>query len=76
LEKVANYLDASDKVPELMENILGTKLKIKKQRDPLKPKRILSHRFGFKMPKGGGVLRNPYKAIYNRVYNYVAKKLF
>mgnify|MGYP000001683053 CR=1 FL=1 len=44
--------------------------------DPLKPKRILSHRFGFKMPKGGGVLRNPYKAIYNRVYNYVAKKLF
>jgi len=36
----------------------------------------LSHRFGFKMPKGGGVLRNPYKAIYNRVYNYVAKKLF
>lgn len=39
LEKVANYLDASDKIPELMENILGTKLKIKKQRDPLKPKR-------------------------------------
>ena len=36
---MANYLDASDKIPELMENILGTKLKIKKQRDPLKPKR-------------------------------------
>jgi len=35
--------------------------------DPLKPKRILSHRFGFKMPKVGGVLRNPYKLIWKKL---------
>ena len=44
--------------------------------DPFKPKRVLSHRFKYKMPRGGGALRNFNKAIYNRVYNFVAKKLF
>ena len=42
LEKVALYLECEDKIPELMENILGKKLKIKKQKDPLLPKRAKS----------------------------------
>ena len=44
--------------------------------DPIKPKRISAHRFKIKMPKGGGAFRDFNKAIYNRVYNFVAKKLF
>lgn len=44
--------------------------------DPFKPKRVLSHRLGFKMPKGGGVIRNPKKSFYNKIYNILTKKLF
>lgn len=32
-------------------------------------KRQLIHRAGLKMPRGLGFLRNPKKAIYNKVYN-------
>ena len=32
-------------------------------------KRILAHRGGLKMPRGFGAVRNPRKAIYNKVYN-------
>lgn len=42
LEKIAVYLNVPEKIPELTENILGKKLKIKKQKDPLQPKRAKS----------------------------------
>jgi len=32
-------------------------------------KRIIRHRLGMKAPKGFGVITNPKRAIYNRVYN-------
>lgn len=32
-------------------------------------KRQVVHRGGFKMPKGYGIVRNPKKAAYNKVYN-------
>jgi hypothetical protein len=35
----------------------------------LSPKRMIRHSFGLKAPSGWGWLTNPYKAIYNRVYN-------
>lgn len=43
--------------------------------DPLKPKRILAHRIGVKMPKGTGFFRNPNKYIYNKIYNLITKKV-
>ena len=39
LKMVAMELGAADKIPELMEKILGAKLKIKAPKDPNKPKR-------------------------------------
>ena len=39
LKMVAMELGATDKIPELMEKVLGTKLKIKAPKDPNKPKR-------------------------------------
>lgn len=33
------------------------------------PRRFLAHSLGFKMPRGTGILRNPKKAIYNKIYN-------
>lgn len=39
LKMVAMDLGASDKIPELLEKILGPKLKIKAPKDPNKPKR-------------------------------------
>jgi hypothetical protein len=32
-------------------------------------KRIIRHNLGFKAPKGLGILTDPEKAIYNKVYN-------
>lgn len=32
-------------------------------------KRIVRHNLGFKMPRGGGFITNPKKAVYNRLYN-------
>ncbi len=43
--------------------------------DPFKPKRILAHRVGLKMPKGLGILRNPKKTIYNKIYNLFTRKI-
>ena len=39
LKMVAMELGHADKIPELLENILGAKLKIKAPKDPNKPKR-------------------------------------
>ena len=39
LKMVAMELGSADKIPELMEKILGPKLKIKAPKDPNKPKR-------------------------------------
>ena len=36
-------------------------------------KRIIRHNLGFKAPKGLGVLTDPEKAIYNKVYNKTSK---
>jgi hypothetical protein len=33
------------------------------------PKRIIKNSLGIKAPKGFGILTNPKKAIYNKVYN-------
>jgi hypothetical protein len=44
--------------------------------DPLRPKRIIVHKGGIKMPKGGGIIRSPKKYIYNKTYNLLTKKLF
>lgn len=43
--------------------------------DPLSPKRILAHTVGLKMPKNLGILRNPKKTIYNKIYNFFTKKI-
>lgn len=32
-------------------------------------KRFVAHKLGFKAPPGGGLLTNPKKAIYNKVYS-------
>ncbi len=32
-------------------------------------KRIIRHNVGLKMPRGLGILTNPKKALYNRIYN-------
>jgi hypothetical protein len=37
----------------------------------ISPKRIARHNMGIKMPKGLGLLTNPEKAIYNKIYNYL-----
>lgn len=39
-------------------------------------KRQLKHRAGFKMPKGYGMMRNPKKVVYNKVYNKTSFDLF
>lgn len=39
-------------------------------------KRQVVHRAGIKMPKGYGVLRNPKKAVYNKVYNKTSFDIF
>ena len=36
-------------------------------------KRIIRHNLGFKAPKGFGILTDPEKAIYNKVYNKTSK---
>ena len=36
-------------------------------------KRIIRHNLGFKAPKGLGILTDPEKAIYNKVYNKTSK---
>ena len=43
LKMVAMELGASEKIPELMEKILGNKLKIKAPKDPNKPKGQRQH---------------------------------
>lgn len=32
-------------------------------------KRVVRHNMGLKMPKGAGILTNPKKAVYNKIYN-------
>ena len=32
-------------------------------------KRYIRHNMGIKMPKGTGIITNPRKAIYNKIYN-------
>ena len=39
-------------------------------------KRQIVHRAGIKMPKGLGILRNPRKAVYNKVYNRTSFDIF
>jgi hypothetical protein len=39
-------------------------------------KRQVVHRTGLKMPKGMGIVRNPKKAIYNKVYNKASFDIF
>lgn len=39
-------------------------------------KRQLTHRAGLKMPKGYGAVRNPKKAVYNKVYNKTSFDIF
>jgi len=34
------------------------------------------HRAGIKMPRGYGFLRNPKKAVYNKVYNRTSFDIF
>ena len=36
-------------------------------------KRIIRHNLGFKAPKGFGILTDPEKAIYNKVYSKTSK---
>lgn len=33
------------------------------------PKRFVRHNLGVKAPRGMGIITNPKKAVYNRVYN-------
>lgn len=33
------------------------------------PKRIIAHKLGMKAPRGMGMLTNPKKAVYNKVYS-------
>ena len=39
-------------------------------------KRQVVHRAGIKMPQGYGFLRNPKKAVYNKVYNRTSFDIF
>lgn len=39
-------------------------------------KRQIVHKGGFKMPKGGGIVRNPKQATYNKVYNKTSVSIF
>ncbi|WP_422659138.1 hypothetical protein ACK8P5_00885 [Paenibacillus sp. EC2-1] len=39
-------------------------------------KRQIVHRAGLKMPRGYGWLRNPKKAVYNKVYNRTTFDIF
>ncbi|MBS4538643.1 hypothetical protein GOQ27_09215 [Clostridium sp. D2Q-11] len=39
-------------------------------------KRQIVHRRGLKMPKGTGWIRNPNKAVYNKVYNKTSFDIF
>ncbi|TCZ75334.1 hypothetical protein E0485_18295 [Paenibacillus albiflavus] len=39
-------------------------------------KRQVVHRAGLKMPRGYGWLRNPKKAVYNKVYNKTSFDIF
>lgn len=39
-------------------------------------KRQVIHRTGLKMPRGYGFLRNPKKALYNKVYNRTSFDIF
>lgn len=39
-------------------------------------KRQVVHRAGIKMPRGYGFLRNPKKAVYNKVYNRTSFDIF
>lgn len=39
-------------------------------------KRQLVHRAGLKMPRGTGWIRNPKKAVYNKVYNRTTFDIF
>ncbi len=39
-------------------------------------KRQVVHRLGIKMPRGYGFLRNPKKAVYNKVYNRTSFDVF
>lgn len=36
-------------------------------------KRFIRHNLGFKAPKGYGLLTNPKKAMYNKVYNKTSR---
>lgn len=40
------------------------------------PKRILKNALGIKAPKGMGIITNPEKAVYNKVYNKTTFSLF
>lgn len=39
-------------------------------------KRQVVHRAGIKMPRGSGILRNPKKAVYNKVYKRTSFDIF
>ena len=39
-------------------------------------KRQMTHRLGFKMPRGYGWIRNPKKYVYNKVYNRTTFSIF
>ncbi|MGV8147117.1 MAG: hypothetical protein ACLKAK_10735 [Alkaliphilus sp.] len=39
-------------------------------------KRQVVHRAGLKMPKGLGIVRDPKKAVYNKVYNKTSFDIF
>jgi hypothetical protein len=39
-------------------------------------RRQITHRAGIKMPKGLGVVRNPKKHVYNKVYNKTSFDIF
>ncbi len=34
----------------------------------ISPKRFIRHSMGFKVPKGAGILSNPKKWVYNKIY--------
>ena len=44
--------------------------------DRVSLKRIIVHKGNLKMPKGGGIFRNPRKSIYNKIYHLFTKKIF
>jgi len=35
----------------------------------ISPKRFIRHSLGLKVPRGMGIITNPKKAIYNKIYN-------